>query len=217
MSYFKPFSKVYYEFPDNIIRAYTDISIRPAVVDALKNGEVDLELYEITDGQTPETIAFDVYGRANLHWTIMLANDIMNLYTDWPISEDELILVLSDKYRVQYDSEGTDVTLDDTQVLEFLQFVGTPQNDYMSNIEVGSKTIVIHPHHFEDVDGNYYSWGSHVNSKDAFGREVIMPELFPVSYYEYETKLNDAKRLINLPSIQTVQRMEKELRKLVNE
>lgn len=54
--------------------------------------------YDIEDGETPEIIAERVYGDANLHWVIMLANDRYDLWNDFPMSEDALSKYIENKY-----------------------------------------------------------------------------------------------------------------------
>lgn len=54
--------------------------------------------YDIEDGETPEIIAERVYGDANLHWVIMLANDRYDLWNDFPMSGDALSKYIENKY-----------------------------------------------------------------------------------------------------------------------
>lgn len=44
----------------------------------------------LADGQTMENIAYDYYGDANLHWVIILLNDIIDPYYDLPLSPKEI-------------------------------------------------------------------------------------------------------------------------------
>ena len=54
--------------------------------------------YYVSDGDTPELIAYKEYGDVNLHWVILLANDIVDLNKEWPLSTEDLILYITDKY-----------------------------------------------------------------------------------------------------------------------
>lgn len=222
MSYFNNFPYVQYEFPNGQDSYYKNISIRPAIAEALKGDLTNLSVYYVEDGETPETIAFDVYGDPGMNWVIMLANDIMNLYTDWPVSEKTLEDVIYEKYRVQKDSDGIERTLTDLQVLEFLDFVGTPGNGYTSDINLydsdNSPKVIIKPHHFEDEDNEEYSYATFSATKDAFGRTITnKTTLTPVSHYEYERSLNEEKRKIFIPSANIANRMKRELGSLLND
>jgi hypothetical protein len=60
--------------------------------------------YDIVDGETPEIIAEKIYGNPEYHWIIMLTNDRYDYIEDFPLSEPELVKVISDKYpESEYD------------------------------------------------------------------------------------------------------------------
>ena len=56
------------------------------------------DTYDVKNGETPETIAFKMYGDANLHWVVMLLNDITDRYHDWPMSEAQFLQFINEKY-----------------------------------------------------------------------------------------------------------------------
>ena len=60
--------------------------------------------YDIVDGETPEIIAEKVYGNAQYHWIIMLANDIYDYTSDFPLTQLALDKFVSDKYGDQADA-----------------------------------------------------------------------------------------------------------------
>ena len=213
MSYFSNFPSRYYQFDKDNIKLYTDISIRPAIVEQLVGDYSNLESYLIKDNETPEIIAYRYYGDVDLHWAIMITNNILSLYEDWPMNNGSFKDFVYEKYRTQYDSEGTEVVLTDDEVYEYVSFEGTPSNNYTSFI---NGLVEMKPHHFKDEDGNEYSYESYSANFDAFGRSIIQPDLFPVSHWDYEESLNEAKRLIYLPTSTIIRRMQKELGPLVN-
>lgn len=222
MSYFKQFPYISYQFPDNKERLFKNLSIRPAVVDELLGDATNLQLYYVQSGETPETIAFDVYGDESMNWVIMLTNNVMNLYTDWPMSDEMLKDYIYEKYRLQSDSDGVLRTLTDDQVYEFISFVGTTTNNFRSTIEVtdseGVHNIIIRPHHFIDEDGNKFSYNTYTVQVDAFGRTLEdKPTLFPVSHEDYEIGLNDNKRKIYIPSSSIANKMKRQLGNIINE
>ena len=221
MSYFRSFPRVNYQFPNDIVKSYKDLTIRPAIVDELLNEPSNLETYTIQEGETPETIAFDKYGDVSMHWIIMLANDTINIYQDWPKSNSTLDDYLLDKYRQQEDSDGVLRTLTDTQVNEFIDFVGLPETQYRSDIQLldsdNSPRITLRPHHFVDADGYEYSVNSLGLQADARGRFFDLPTITPVSHYQYEFDLNEESRVISLPYNNIAQRIKRELRELLDD
>ena len=56
------------------------------------------DTYDIKNGETPESIAFKLYGDAELHWVIMLLNDVTDRYHDLPMSEAQFLQFINEKY-----------------------------------------------------------------------------------------------------------------------
>jgi hypothetical protein len=54
--------------------------------------------YEVLHGETPEELSYRFYGTQNLHWLILMVNDVIDPRFNWPISEENLFKVVSDKY-----------------------------------------------------------------------------------------------------------------------
>jgi hypothetical protein len=105
--YFKNFPQFLYEFnvggtnKTSVVKDITrNIRFRR---DVLANIAVYDE-YDIVDGETPEIIAEKIYGNPEYHWIIMLTNDRYDYIEDFPLSEPELVKVISDKYpESEYD------------------------------------------------------------------------------------------------------------------
>ena len=56
------------------------------------------DTYDVRNGETPESLAFKLYGDAELHWVIMLVNNITDRYHDWPMTEAQFLQFIKDKY-----------------------------------------------------------------------------------------------------------------------
>ena len=54
--------------------------------------------YIIGDGETPEIIAWKVYGDAKLHYLVMLANSRYDWRKDFPLSQNELDAFVNETY-----------------------------------------------------------------------------------------------------------------------
>ena len=70
------------------------MGIRPKV----KSNALLYDTYDVKNGETPESLAFKLYGDAELHWVIMLLNDITDRYHDWPMTEAQFSQFVQDKY-----------------------------------------------------------------------------------------------------------------------
>jgi hypothetical protein len=99
--YFKDFPNFIYQFKvgnttkTSLVKDVTrNIRFRR---DVLANITVYDE-YDIVDGETPEIIAEKLYGDAQYHWIIMLANDRYDYIEDFPLAEYQLVRVIAAKY-----------------------------------------------------------------------------------------------------------------------
>jgi len=216
MSYFNNFNYIEYQFPDNKVRLFKNLSTRLTLLDKVLLDQTNFQPYYVKENETPEHISFNTYGTVKFHWCIMLANNIMNLYNDWPKTSRQLDSFLLEKYRVQRKPNDSEVTLSDVDTRELIYFTGSTSNNFEDSD--GVHGVKYRPHHFEDTNGNYYSFDTKFGeTKDAFNRQYTRPTLTPVSIFTYEFNLNEAKRDIIIPNSNLVQQMEKELRKLTNE
>jgi len=99
MSYFKRFPKIPYDYTgDRDLRVFTHLLKRVKVRSLAKENTYNFDYYDIQDGETPEMIAHKYYGDAQLHWTILIANDIQDYYTDWPMGVARFEQYLVSKY-----------------------------------------------------------------------------------------------------------------------
>jgi hypothetical protein len=102
MSYFKKFPTVGYT-PDSVtgdtdFRIVTDILRRVALRSSLVEDAFLYDEYDIREGERPDIIADQFYGDSNLHWVILITNEIHDIVTEWPLSTRELQALINGKY-----------------------------------------------------------------------------------------------------------------------
>ncbi len=56
------------------------------------------DTYDVKEGESPESIADKLYGDSELHWVIMLINNITDRYHQWPLSSGQFLDYINDKY-----------------------------------------------------------------------------------------------------------------------
>ena len=56
------------------------------------------EMYTVKEGETPEMIAHKLYGDPELHWIVLMSNDIVNRFHDWPMNTNQFLAYVRDKY-----------------------------------------------------------------------------------------------------------------------
>ena len=96
--YFSRFGKIQYGFDKDNFKIVTDVMKRVKVKDKVLNEFSLYDKYDVQSGDTPESIAFKHFGNADFHWVILLTNNIVDRYYDWPMSEQEFEVFLKDKY-----------------------------------------------------------------------------------------------------------------------
>ena len=59
--------------------------------------------YQIKGEDRPDNVAFDFYGNEKLDWLVIHCNNIINIYTEWPLPQRDFDRYLLDKYET-YDN-----------------------------------------------------------------------------------------------------------------
>ena len=54
--------------------------------------------YTIPNNSRPEQVAYEFYGRMEYDWVVLLTNNIINVYDEWPMTEHELYQYMVRKY-----------------------------------------------------------------------------------------------------------------------
>ena len=54
--------------------------------------------YKITGDDRPDNVAFEIYGDESFDWLVLLSNNIMNIQTEWPLSQAAFNDFLIKKY-----------------------------------------------------------------------------------------------------------------------
>ncbi len=97
--YFSHFPKIKYDVSGNgDIINMTDITRRARINPNTLLYSTNYDYYDISNGETPESIAHSYYGDANLHWIVLITNNINDVYTDWPMTVPRLEAFVKSKY-----------------------------------------------------------------------------------------------------------------------
>ena len=107
----------------------TNLLRRVALRTKVKTSTLLYDTYDVKNGETPESLADKLYGDSQLHWIILLINDITDRYHEWPMSEAQFSQYLKDKYsnpdathhyEISQESGNTDIKIN----------IGTSNADY---------------------------------------------------------------------------------------
>ena len=107
MAYFSQFPLMAYDVAGNQnYKLLPNILKRVKLRSGLRSGSFLFDNYDVKDGEKPEDIAFKWFGDAQLHWVILMTNNITDRYYQWPLTQPQFQEHLEDKYgqvmKMQY-------------------------------------------------------------------------------------------------------------------
>jgi len=63
--------------------------------------------YQIVGDDRPDNVAYEVYGDETLDWLVLLSNNILNVQTEWPLTQQAFDNFLTNKYGTYENFFGT--------------------------------------------------------------------------------------------------------------
>ena len=132
--------------------------------------------YEIKGDDRPDNVANKVYEDPDLDWVILLANNIINIQSEWPMPQRDFDRYLLDKYE-------TYEKLNEVHHYETLECKNT----------VGAVVVPKGLWVESDYSVTYYDWYAGAEMTKSSSDIVVS-----VTNYEYEDNLENEKRNIYL-------------------
>tara|TARA_B100001029_G_scaffold73866_1_gene60347 strand:+ start:1486 stop:2010 length:525 start_codon:yes stop_codon:yes gene_type:complete len=97
--YFDRFPKGSYILPGTkTFKLVSDLFRRVKIRDKIKNEASIYTEYFVTGGERPEHIAQKHFGNPELHWVVLITNNIADALYDWPMSFSAFEEYIADKY-----------------------------------------------------------------------------------------------------------------------
>ena len=97
--YFANFPLIPYDnYGTGDFRLTPNILKRIAVRANIKTTTSLFDTYDVKEGETPEMIADKLYGNPEFHWVVLMMNDVVDRYHQWPMSRRQFLAHLNDKY-----------------------------------------------------------------------------------------------------------------------
>ncbi len=148
--------------------------------------------YEISGDDRPDNVAFDFYGDSSLDWLVLLCNNIINIQSEWPMSQKSFDNYLINKYTQSGDSE-TD-TYD--RIYNGVHHYETKQIKNSNDVEILAEGLTASP----EYTLTYYDWlvSGYVTLSKADDEIYNTSLLTQITNYEYEEKIENDKRNIFL-------------------
>ena len=153
--------------------------------DDLQNSFTSFNRYEIPEGARPDTVAEDLYGSPQFDWVVLTTAGILNVRNEWPLSNRDLYVYANDKYG---------------ESLNSVRFHETTEVKDTSGRLILPKGKV--------VDSNF------TIPKPGTPTATLNP-VVGISNYEYETRLNNKKRNINILRVEYLTQFLEDMREIM--
>jgi|TARA_X000000368_G_scaffold236897_1_gene187041 hypothetical protein len=130
--------------------------------------------YQIQGNDRPDNVAFDYYEDSNLDWLVLTCNNIINIQSEWPLLQVDFDRYLIEKYN-SYEN------------LNAVHHYETTEVKNSSNVVIVKAGLTCESDYsisFFDTDQGGYTTRADIS--------------VPITNYEYESKIEDAKRNIFL-------------------
>ena len=97
--YFTSFPVIPYDsVGDGNFKMVTNLLKRVGVRAKVKANVSVFDTYDLKEGETPEMIADKLYDDPELHWVVLLMNDITDRYHQWPLNYNQFLAHINDIY-----------------------------------------------------------------------------------------------------------------------
>ena len=131
--------------------------------------------YKIKGDDRPDNVAFEFYGDSKLDWLILTCNNVINIQTEWPLQQPDFDRYMLEKYDT-YDNLFNGVHHYETYEVK--------DSNGVVFVKAGLKTDETFAFKYTDTRS---------------GTQVDLTNVsVPVTNYEYEVDIEDAKRNIFL-------------------
>ena len=131
--------------------------------------------YDVLGDDRPDNVADLVYGDPTLDWVVLLSNNIVNVQSEWPLSQGDFNRYITDKY----DSE---------------EILYSGIHHYESREVKASDGTIIIPSGARVSIGQSVSFYDELSDQQVIRTDVAMP----ITNFMHEDRLNNEKRSIFL-------------------
>ena len=176
MGYFRELPNLQYQSPSTS-RVSSDSYVtvknlfrRMKIRDDLQNVFTIFNKFTISDGERPDTVARNLYGKSTFDWVVLTTAGIVNVRNEWPLSSKELYDFTVEKYGL-------------TEINNVKHYVTTEVKN--------SRGVIVLPKG-KIVDQNFTIPKPDISNNDT----ATLNPVRGVTYYEYEVEENEKKRNI---------------------
>lgn len=206
-NYFSQFPMTTYKLgDDNSTQRVVKITANYELARQFKDNTVVYYSYVVQDGETPEVLAYQIYGDVEKHWIILFMNEIVDPQSQWPMDQRTLMSYIEEKYKDESTLSGVDWAKSNNK-----SYYKVEQITYNGNIKTEQSV---------EIDSDQY---------DEFVPETVSAVLSDgtsisvtttkttKTYYQYEMEKNESKRTIKILKPEFSLVMQQELVRIMDE
>lgn len=178
-----------------------DITRRSVFVQTVLSSPYVFLPYTVKEGEKPEDIAYNYYGTVEATWLVLIANNIVDPYNQWPLTQEHFTDYLIEKYASQSGKTGYDIVawLQNETIIDNIVH-------YYKVTDSGVE-IKVSPETFPLV---------YNQSNVVIGRSVPI-EWTPLRLYDYEYNLNEDRRNILVVDRRYYEQVNQEFKRLIKQ
>lgn len=221
MKYFESFPATSYTLDTNVRspQLVTNILARSTFLREIANNTSIAYEYSIKDTDTPEILAHKFYGDPYRNWIILLFNQTINPFYDWPMKTDALEKYIVNKYNQNVDQARDTIHHYEKQTTKRSIYNGLLLNtevttQRVSEFELNFATSTIVPTALPNVADTSLAVSSETITYPTYTLIIDVAHK-AVSNYTYEFEENEKRRNIRILDEKYVQRVEDEFRNLM--
>ena len=222
MKYFESFPGTLYTFDKNTInqQVVTDILARSTFLREIANNTSVAYEYNVKETDPAEIIAHKVYGDAYRSWIVLLFNQIINPYYDFPLTSVALDSYIENKYSQTINQALTTIHHYEKEVTKEAMYNGllidkTTETFIIGEFEVDYSDNSITPATLPGTADTSLVVSTETIAYPNYSLKITTVNR-AVSNYTYEVNENEKKRQIKLLDEKFVQRVEDEFRSLMS-
>lgn len=156
------------------------------------------EKYKITGDDRPDNVAYNVYDDSTLDWVILLSNNIVNIQSEWPLTQNSFDTYLREKYGRGYSTEE-EIYNNIYNGIHHYETIEIKNSQRVTILPSGLQV----PEKILDTRKGSSTFGKlvpyFVSYYDDYTQEKnieVYDVTVPITNYEYEEKLENEKRNI---------------------
>ena len=176
--YFNKFPDIIYDPDrDGQFQICKNILRRVAVREKVRTNTLLYDTYDVKEGESPESLADRLYGNTELHWVVLMVNNITDRYHDWPLSTPQFLDMIDEKY-------------DNVDAIHHYEITQTSGNTELV-IDVGTEEDLVLADYPSATAISNYTYEDRLQEQRRQIR-LIQPQYISTFVKEFEKKMNEA-------------------------